>query len=130
MSQFFVPRGTQDIFGKDIKKWHKVENLVRDLCARYHVEEMRTPMYEHTEVFARKDDASDVVNKEMLNFLNPDYALISTGMNNYGHPNGITLDILKSKGVKILRTDRQNAIKMSPEKIQSFDKKSGWIDIK
>ena len=69
MSQFFVPRGTQDIFGKDIKKWHKVENLVRDLCARYHVEEMRTPMYEHTEVFARKDDASDVVNKEMYTFV-------------------------------------------------------------
>ena len=69
MSQYIVPRGTQDIFGKDIKKWHHIESLVRDLCERFHVEEMRTPMYEHTEVFARKDDASDVVNKEMYTFV-------------------------------------------------------------
>ena len=69
MSQYIVPRGTQDIFGKDIKKWHHIERLVRDLCERFHVEEMRTPMYEHTEVFARKDDASDVVNKEMYTFV-------------------------------------------------------------
>ena len=69
MSKYVLPRGTQDVFGSDIKKWHKVENIVRDLCDRFHVEEMRTPMYEHTEVFARKDDASDVVNKEMYTFV-------------------------------------------------------------
>lgn len=69
MSKFVAPRGTQDVFGPEIKKWHKVEALVRDLCDRYNVEEMRTPMYEHTEVFARKDDASDVVNKEMYTFI-------------------------------------------------------------
>lgn len=69
MSKYFVPRGTQDIFGKEIKKWTYVENIVRELCHNYHVEEMRTPMYEHTEVFARKDDASDVVNKEMYTFV-------------------------------------------------------------
>lgn len=68
MSEFFVPRGTQDIFGKEIKKWHHVESIIRDLCERFNVEEMRTPMYEHTEVFARKGDASDVVNKEMYTF--------------------------------------------------------------
>ena len=69
MTKFFVPRGTQDIYGPEIKKWHSVERSVRDLCERFNVEEMRTPMYEHTEVFARKDDASDVVNKEMYTFI-------------------------------------------------------------
>lgn len=68
MTQYFVPRGTQDIYGKEMKKWHHVEGIIRDLCERFHVEEMRTPMYEHTEVFARKGDASDVVNKEMYTF--------------------------------------------------------------
>ena len=69
MSKYVAPRGTQDVFGSDIKKWHHVENVVRNLCEQYNVEEMRTPMYEHTEVFARKNDASDVVNKEMYTFI-------------------------------------------------------------
>lgn len=69
MKQYSVPRGTQDIYGNDIKKWHHVEKIIRDLCEKFHVEEMRTPMYEHTEVFARQGDASDVVNKEMYTFI-------------------------------------------------------------
>lgn len=69
MNQYIVPRGTQDIYGKEMKKWHHVEQLIRNLCDKFHVEEMRTPMYEHTEVFARQGDASDVVNKEMYTFI-------------------------------------------------------------
>lgn len=68
MSQFRSPRGTQDLFGEEIKKWHKLENIAKDLCERYHVTELRTPVFEHTEVFRRKNDASDVVNKEMYTF--------------------------------------------------------------
>lgn len=54
--------------------------------------------------------AKNVVNKAMLDRVNPDVAIISTGLNNYGHPNGVTLDILKSHKVKVLRTDRQNSL--------------------
>lgn len=56
--------------------------------------------------------AKNVVNKAFLARINPDVAIISTGLNNYGHPNGVTLDILKSNKVKVYRTDRQNSIKI------------------
>lgn len=57
--------------------------------------------------------AKNVINKAFLDKINPDTAVISTGLNNYGHPNGVTLDILKSHHVKTLRTDRQNSLKIS-----------------
>lgn len=56
--------------------------------------------------------AKNVVNKQMLDRINPKVAVISTGPNNYGHPNGVTLDILESHGVKVFRTDLQNSIKV------------------
>ncbi len=56
--------------------------------------------------------AKNVVNKRFLERIKPEVAIISTGINNYGHPNGVTLDLLKSQNVKILRTDRQSAIKI------------------
>lgn len=68
--------------------------------------------------------AKNVVNKAMLDEINPDVAIISTGINNYGHPNGVTLDILRNHKVKILRTDRQNSIKIDEKdnlyKVYSF----------
>jgi len=68
MSNFKAPRGTQDVFGEDVLKWQFLENKAREMCRRYHVSEMRTPVFEHTEVFDRGNDASDVVNKEMYTF--------------------------------------------------------------
>jgi len=56
--------------------------------------------------------AKNVVNKAFLDRINPHAAIISTGINNYGHPNGVTLDILQSHKIKVLRTDRQNSIKI------------------
>lgn len=70
MSQrYFLPRGTQDTFGEEVRKWQAVEKLAREICERFHIQEFRTPMYEHTEVFKRENDASDVVNKEMYTFV-------------------------------------------------------------
>lgn len=60
--------------------------------------------------------AKNVVDKEFLDRINPQVAIISTGPNNYGHPNGITLDILGRKNVKVFRTDRQNAIEIIEKK--------------
>jgi len=68
MSNFQVPRGTQDVFGAEITKWHYLEQLIRDLCQVYHYGEIRTPIFEHTEVFKRENDSSDMVNKEMYVF--------------------------------------------------------------
>lgn len=56
--------------------------------------------------------AKNVINKAFLDRINPEIAIISTGLNNYGHPNGVTLNILQSHKVKVLRTDRQNSIKV------------------
>lgn len=68
--------------------------------------------------------AKNVVNKSMLDRINPDVAIISTGLNNYGHPNGVTLDILKNHKIKVLRTDRQNSLKIDEDnnlyKVYSF----------
>lgn len=74
--------------------------------------------------------AKNVVNKEFLDRLNPKTSIISTGLNNYGHPNGVTLDTLKQHAVKILRTDRQRAIKIDEKnnayRIYSYNKNGNW----
>lgn len=68
MANYQVPRGTQDVFGKEMTKWHVLEELIRNLCYVYGYDEIRTPEFEHTEVFHRENDSSDVVNKEMYTF--------------------------------------------------------------
>lgn len=57
--------------------------------------------------------AKDVINRSFVSRIKPRFAIISTGLNNYGHPNGVTLDILQHNKVKILRTDRLNSIKIT-----------------
>ncbi|MBO6304126.1 MAG: histidine--tRNA ligase [Selenomonadaceae bacterium] len=65
-----VPRGTKDILPKDILGWQYVENKIREICALYGYEEIRTPIFEHTELFKRGiGEGTDVVDKEMYTFL-------------------------------------------------------------
>lgn len=54
-----------------------------------------------------------VVDDEMLNVINPQISLISTGVNYFGHPNKGTLDVLRN--TKILRTDLLHSIKFSSD---------------
>ncbi|RDY29148.1 histidine--tRNA ligase [Romboutsia weinsteinii] len=64
-----APRGTKDITPKDAYKWNYVEKKFRDICALYGYEEMRTPVFEHTELFKRSvGDTTDIVQKEMYSF--------------------------------------------------------------
>ncbi|MCI8609113.1 MAG: histidine--tRNA ligase [Firmicutes bacterium] len=64
-----APKGTKDILPDQIHKWHYVENVFRDICRRYGFREMRTPVFEHTELFTRGiGDTTDVVQKEMYTF--------------------------------------------------------------
>lgn len=66
---FKAPRGTVDILPEESKKWQYVENKMRELCERFHFEEIRTPTFEHTEVFQRSvGDTTDIVQKEMYTF--------------------------------------------------------------
>ena len=63
-------KGTKDIFGEDIKIWQYIEEKIREICLVYNIEEIRTPVFEATELYARGvGDDTDVVNKEMYTFL-------------------------------------------------------------
>ncbi len=55
----------------------------------------------------------DVVNEKMIKELNPKIAIISTGKNPYGHPRKETIETLRKSKIKTLRTDYNNAIKVS-----------------
>ncbi|HSQ89360.1 histidine--tRNA ligase [Romboutsia sp.] len=64
-----APRGTKDITPKDSYKWNYVENKFREVCSLFGYEEMRTPVFEHTELFKRSvGDTTDIVQKEMYSF--------------------------------------------------------------
>lgn len=63
-------KGTKDIFGKDIKSWQIIEKKVREICKKHNIGEIRTPVFESTELYQRGvGDETDIVNKEMYTFL-------------------------------------------------------------
>ncbi len=67
--KFKVPRGTQDILPSESWKWQKIEQMIHDVCDLYRYEEIRTPMFEQTELFQRTvGDTTDIVTKEMYTF--------------------------------------------------------------
>ncbi|UOQ93834.1 histidine--tRNA ligase [Halobacillus shinanisalinarum] len=64
-----APRGTQDILPGISEKWQYVEQQLIDLSRRYNYKEIRTPIFEHTELFQRGvGDSTDIVQKEMYTF--------------------------------------------------------------
>ncbi|NLY79257.1 MAG: histidine--tRNA ligase, partial [Lysinibacillus sp.] len=63
------PRGTQDILPEQTPKWQKVETILRELSRVYRYKEIRTPIFEQTELFQRGvGDTTDIVQKEMYTF--------------------------------------------------------------
>ncbi len=67
-AKYQVPRGTFDLLNEDISRWQQTEAIIRKVCALYGYQEIRTPIFEHTEVFKGENDSSDMVNKEMYTF--------------------------------------------------------------
>ncbi|MCR5177025.1 MAG: histidine--tRNA ligase [Anaerovibrio sp.] len=64
-----APRGTKDILPDTVEDWLFVEEHIRSLCRRFGYQEIRTPMFEHTELFQRGiGEGTDVVDKEMYTF--------------------------------------------------------------
>lgn len=62
-------KGTEDVLPKDSYRWQFVEDVMRKESAAYGFEEIRTPVFEHTELFARGvGQTTDVVQKEMYTF--------------------------------------------------------------
>ena len=64
-----IPRGTQDLLPGKTEIWQYIEQTARELCQRYQYKEIRTPIFEHTELFQRGvGDTTDIVQKEMYTF--------------------------------------------------------------
>jgi histidyl-tRNA synthetase len=62
-------RGTHDILPGEIERWQHAEQVIRDVCARYGYREIRTPVIEREELFAKgTGETTDIVQKEMYAF--------------------------------------------------------------
>lgn len=65
-----IPKGTKDVLPQESYKWQFVENILRTFAKASCFREIRTPIFEHTEVFTRSIGSdTDVVGKEMYTFI-------------------------------------------------------------
>lgn len=64
-----APKGTKDMMPDQAYKWHYIEEAFAEICRNYGFTEIRTPVFEHTELFQRGvGDTTDIVQKEMYSF--------------------------------------------------------------
>ena len=69
MSKISAPRGTADTLPSESWKWQAVERIAREVSELYHFQEIRTPIFEHTELFHRGvGETTDIVQKETFTF--------------------------------------------------------------
>jgi histidyl-tRNA synthetase len=70
MAQFQAVKGAKDIFPDEIVRWHYLEGVIRSVTSLYGFSEVRTPVFEYTELFQRGiGSTTDIVGKEMFTFL-------------------------------------------------------------
>lgn len=80
-----------------LKAFHKIQNLLPN-----NIEVLKIGHH----------GAKNVADKNMLKRINPTFTIVSTGQNNYGHPNPYTMYILEHNCKKVFRTDYDNSIKI------------------
>ena len=103
---YSAPRGTVDILPEVSGKWQELEQLLRTICANYNVKEMRTPIFEHTELFSRAvGDTTDVVTKEMYSFADK---------------KGRSITLRPEGPAGIARSYVENKLYALPEKLQTY----------
>lgn len=67
---FNIPKGTKDVLPFEAYKWHYIEGAAREVAKVFGLKEIRTPTFEHTELFLRGvGNTTDIVNKEMYTFI-------------------------------------------------------------
>jgi len=67
--RYKAPRGTQDVLPEVSWRWQRVEAAFRDICRRYNYGEIRTPLFEETELFERgTGEGTEIVTKQMYTF--------------------------------------------------------------
>lgn len=65
-----LPKGTHDIFGDEVRAYDYIEQVLKGVAETHGFSEVRTPVFEQTELFTRSvGESSDVVQKEMYTFL-------------------------------------------------------------
>lgn len=68
--KFQVPRGTRDIVPPDSERWAEIEEQARRILGSYGYREVRTPIFEATELFVRSvGESTDIVRKELYTFV-------------------------------------------------------------
>ena len=68
-SKFQVPRGTRDILPGESERWIALESTTREILSRYGYREVRTPLFESTDLFVRSvGESTDIVRKELYTF--------------------------------------------------------------
>ena len=71
-----VLKGTKDILPQEVSQWHRLEQKALEVFTKYGYKEIRTPIFEVTELFARGvGDTTDIVNKEMYTFEKSDRSI-------------------------------------------------------
>jgi histidyl-tRNA synthetase len=69
MSKIIAPKGLKDLFSPEIQKWQFLEEKIREFFSRFLYKEIRTPIFEHSELFQRGiGGETEVVQKEMYTF--------------------------------------------------------------
>ena len=69
MNTIKAPKGTRDIFFPEIQKWQFLENAIHAYYQKFLYREIRTPIFEHSELFSRGiGSETEVVQKEMYTF--------------------------------------------------------------
>ena len=64
-----MPKGTKDVVPAESYKWQYIEGIARETAELFRLKEIRTPVFEHTELFQRGvGDTTDIVTKEMYTF--------------------------------------------------------------
>src|SRR5690625_3276681 len=64
-----TPRGTHDILPEEARLWRRFEQTAARVMENYGFGEIRTPIFEHTELFVRSvGETSDIVEKQMYTF--------------------------------------------------------------
>jgi len=64
-----APRGTVDILPPESSQWQALERVVDEVCGRFGYREIRTPIFESTDVFVKPiGEGTDIVDKEMYTF--------------------------------------------------------------
>lgn len=62
------PKGTYDVLPNEVNQWQYLERKAKVIAAKYNFTEIRTPIFEYSNVFHRESELSDMVTKETYNF--------------------------------------------------------------